>query len=558
MMMRKFLLMGLALCVIASLSFARYDESLKQVEPASGPADSRNSLDVQCTIDYIGFLYTVSGGAGGPGSVRFTAGTYGGNYGAFKFLNSCAVAETLITYCIDIHDPLQQGPYCVDINPAVVNLSYPEQFKAMAYVMTWNPVANALQDDIMQLALWKMSPKDSGLAGGGNPTFGKPFYRINGGRGYPDTSSTPHAPFVNTIFQYAAGGDLTRNTTANGLVIDALGAATGGDVNPSFNSAKNVIFCDDEVIADIGAPSVSGGISTVPVTLHVVRGAQAMAVNNTTAGGIKLLISTDFGTLSNAQVFTNASGAATFNISQPFGTTHPSNIQVCSRGGWPKLIRQCNAGTQHQTMVQKMTTIDICERCISIPVAPDQFLDVALSSFEAQAGDNQVALRWTTSSEQNNISFKLSRDGQMVRVIAALNLATGSTYNWTDENVVNGRTYSYTLSSVDVGGSEVELSTVNATPEHQVGVAQEFSLDQNFPNPFNPETDISFAVGELTTARLSVFDLTGRELVVLLNGDIEAGAHTIRFDAGELPSGVYFYKLSAPGYSATKKMVLMK
>jgi hypothetical protein len=558
MMMRKFWTAVLSIGVLAVAGHARYDESLRTVEPEPGRDGHSGSLDIQCTIDYLGFQYTTSGGAGGPGSIQFTGGLYGGNYGAFKFLNSCAPAETLLAYCIDIHDPLQQAPYCVNIDKPLVDPLYPEQYKAMAYILSWYPVNNALSDDIMQLSMWKLSPKDSGAAGPGNPTFGKPYYRINAGRGYPNLGDPPHAPFVNTIYQYNASGDLTRNTAANGLIIDALGAATGGDVNPSFSSAKNVIFCDDDVVADVGLPSVHNGISTVPVTLHLTRGDSAAAVNNLTKGGVKFLLTTDIGTLSATQVFTDGTGAATFSISQAYGTTTPSLIQVCSRGGWPKIIRQCNAGAQHQTMVQKLTTADLCQLCISVPVLPDQFLDVELASFAARAGDNAVSLQWATSSEQNNVSFKLSRDGHMVRVVAADNLPAGSRYAWTDLNVLNGRTYHYTLSAVDGSGAEAELSTANATPQHQAGVTADFSLAQNFPNPFNPETEIAFSLPELADVHLSVFDLTGREIAVLVNGETAAGPHTVRYDASALPSGMYFYKLTTPGFSATKKMMLMK
>ncbi len=87
---------------------------------------------------------------------------------------------------------------------------------------------------------------------------------------------------------------------------------------------------------------------------------------------------------------------------------------------------------------------------------------------------------------------------------------------------------------------------------------QAFELAQNHPNPFNPTTTIEFSTLETSMVSLSVFDLSGRQVASLVNGMMDAGNHSISFDASNLSSGVYFYTLQANGMSATKKMVLMK
>lgn len=556
--MKKVLTVGWYLVLFVSVAWAR-PEDVAGSGVVGGDRDGRiGDLDIQCTIDFIDRWSSLSGGLGGPGTVQYTGGTYNGNYGGFLFTNTCTPGDTMITFCIDIHDPVEQNAYCVNIENAQVGSTYPEQYKAMAYVMTWHNVSNAITDDMLQLAIWKLSPKDSGSAGPSNPTFGKPYYRINAGRGYPNIADTPHAPFVNTVYNTNSQGNTARNDSANAWVLEALGPATGGDVTPSFNSVKNVIFCDDELVADIGAPSVHNGISTVPVTLHLGRGDSALAVGNTTLGGVKFLVTADVGTLSATQLFTNAAGTAEFTISQPYGTTTPSMIRVCSRGGWPQIIRQCAAGTQHQTMVKQFNPEAICELCVTVPVLADQFLDVELASFSATAADNAVQVNWVTSSEQNNLNFRIRRDGQLIYEVAAANLPTGARYAWSDVDVQNGRTYEYGLSVITADGSEAALASANATPLHDIGMASDFSLAQNFPNPFNPETEIAFTLPVRGFATLTVYDLTGRELSVVVNAELEAGLHRARFQAAELPSGVYFYKLTAPGYSATKKMVLMK
>ena len=85
-----------------------------------------------------------------------------------------------------------------------------------------------------------------------------------------------------------------------------------------------------------------------------------------------------------------------------------------------------------------------------------------------------------------------------------------------------------------------------------------FSLSQNYPNPFNPSTTISFTLAEPSTARLTVTDMTGRVVRSQDLGMRSAGAHEVRFQATDLPSGVYLYSLRAEGASETRRMVLLR
>jgi hypothetical protein len=87
---------------------------------------------------------------------------------------------------------------------------------------------------------------------------------------------------------------------------------------------------------------------------------------------------------------------------------------------------------------------------------------------------------------------------------------------------------------------------------------QEFSLDQNYPNPFNPSTTIKFELPKSSHVNLSVFDILGREVSVLVNERKDAGIHEVKFDGSNLASGVYFYRLQAGDFVATKKLILMK
>ncbi|MFA7330442.1 MAG: T9SS type A sorting domain-containing protein [Candidatus Delongbacteria bacterium] len=85
-----------------------------------------------------------------------------------------------------------------------------------------------------------------------------------------------------------------------------------------------------------------------------------------------------------------------------------------------------------------------------------------------------------------------------------------------------------------------------------------YTLAQNFPNPFNPTTTISFTMPETGAASLKVFDLAGREVATLVNGLMARGEQNVVFDASNLNSGVYFYTFETAGVSETRKMVLIK
>lgn len=89
-------------------------------------------------------------------------------------------------------------------------------------------------------------------------------------------------------------------------------------------------------------------------------------------------------------------------------------------------------------------------------------------------------------------------------------------------------------------------------------VATRFSLNQNYPNPFNPTTNISFTLNEAQHVSLTVYDMLGRQVRVLENGVMAAGEHTVHFDASNLNSGIYLYRLSTQHGTVTRNMTLLK
>lgn len=94
---------------------------------------------------------------------------------------------------------------------------------------------------------------------------------------------------------------------------------------------------------------------------------------------------------------------------------------------------------------------------------------------------------------------------------------------------------------------------------HNTGeTALSYTLYQNFPNPFNPNTTIKFSIAKSGDVRLSVFDVMGREIKSLVNENLQSGTYTVDMNAEELTSGIYFYKLVTDNFTETKKMLLIK
>ncbi len=96
------------------------------------------------------------------------------------------------------------------------------------------------------------------------------------------------------------------------------------------------------------------------------------------------------------------------------------------------------------------------------------------------------------------------------------------------------------------------------TQNVSTGIPSEFTLDQNYPNPFNPTTNISFAIPQSSLVTLKIYDVLGKEVARLVNETKQAGYYEVNFDASNLGSGMYFYKIEAGNFTQTRRMLLLK
>jgi len=190
----------------------------------------------------------------------------------------------------------------------------------------------------------------------------------------------------------------------------------------------------------------------------------------------------------------------------------------------------------------------------------DTPIPVELTSFTGNVNNlGQVILNWETATEVNNKGFEIERrtetsEYSTVGFVAGYGTTTEPrSYIYTDVTAENGINY-YRLKQVDFNGTYEYSSEI----EVEINGPLTFDLAQNYPNPFNPSTSIKYSVPESGNIRLSVLNIVGEEVAVLAEGFSQAGSFEVTFDASNLSTGVYLYKLQSANSVQTKKMMLLK
>ncbi len=198
------------------------------------------------------------------------------------------------------------------------------------------------------------------------------------------------------------------------------------------------------------------------------------------------------------------------------------------------------------------------------PTVSDTPLPVELVSFSAQVGGEVVNLKWRTETEVNNYGFDIERtvnpranqkEWTTIGFIEGHgNSNSPKDYSFADSDLSGANIIYYRLKQIDNDGTyeyshEVEISIISP---------DKYSLGQNYPNPFNPSTKIHYKIAQSEFVNLSVYNVLGKEVVVLVNEIQSQGTYSVVFSADNLPGGVYFYKLETQHFVQTSKMLLIK
>lgn len=184
---------------------------------------------------------------------------------------------------------------------------------------------------------------------------------------------------------------------------------------------------------------------------------------------------------------------------------------------------------------------------------------VELISFTGFYENNEVVIDWSTSSELNNQGFTIERKTEIsewasIGFVPGHNTTTNiNTYRFVDNSISTNK-YFYRLKQTDFDGT-FDYSDII---EIDINVVSEFSLSQNYPNPFNPSTKISFNLAKTSNVKLAIFNTLGEKVAELINEIKTAGNYDIEFNAVDLSSGIYLYRLEAGDFVSTRKMTLLK
>ena len=164
----------------------------------------------------------------------------------------------------------------------------------------------------------------------------------------------------------------------------------------------------------------------------------------------------------------------------------------------------------------------------------------------AQKIDISGNIEWVENGVEISIALDSQVDCRLIPYVQG-----GAIITWNDSRYGSIDIYTQQVSSNGV------LGQITSVSENEV-IPSQFLLNQNYPNPFNPSTIIEYQVSSISHVTLKVYDVLGNEVATLVNVEKPAGSYEVSFNASELTSGVYFYKIKAGNFIETKKMILQR
>jgi len=342
----------------------------------------------------------------------------------------------------------------------------------------------------------------------------------------------------------------------NNVDPSTITSVAGGIDLTTFRNRVNAIIAD--VLAN-------GGSSTQLSTIEIRQGVgfedfyietKDTAGNPIAVDSIQLVV-TGSGTLSSYLVSTNGSGVSdtvTWSNAQSLDILKATGKLQVPGGITYASLRPTIEATQ--LLVLGRTTTGLRTTEITFGALP-----VELTNFASVINGRSVELSWQTSEEINNAGFEVERKSVGSETWLRMGFVQGHgtttnsyLYSFNDRNIETG-SYNYRLKQIDYSGSfeyfDLALPVLISKPK-------DFALGQSYPNPSNPKCNIDFQLPEKMKINISVYDLLGRLVTTLADGEREAGIYTVEFNGGGLASGTYIYRFTAGSYTEVKKLILVK
>jgi photosystem II stability/assembly factor-like uncharacterized protein len=483
------------------------------------------------------------------------------------------------------------------------NTNAPVIYKTTDHGVSWTSVpTNGIANNVGIYCIWAIDANNA-FAGDGTGNA-KVYQTTNGGTSWTTlftvaggTSFFNGVVFArnNPSFGVAQcdppGGPGTtyyvRTTTNSGTTWNALSPQPPGIAG--LLSAQHSVFvidnnfwgfgCDNNGIVDI---TTNGGVTWTNRFVGRSGFVSGLTFNTDKLSGIAAVNQSGLcKTTDGGVTWANLNVPGINGAFLPFAYWVPATnvVYACSSGGgfkrstnWGTTWTSMTSGTQHDirhmdfvlnigfiygyAIAGTGATLTLIDTLSALPVQ--------MTYFRYSVDENNVNLEWETEFEINNSGFDVERsdaNSNWVKIGFVKGNGSKSTptvYSYQDRSIQKG-VYNYRLKQIDYNG---DYAYYGLNTDVVIDAPKSFYLFQNFPNPFNPVTFINFNLPFDGKVLLKIFDLRGREVATIINGDMKSGFYSRSFDASNISSGVYFYKLTSSGaygnYNDTKKLVVVK
>ena len=412
------------------------------------------------------------------------------------------------------------------------------------------------------------------------------YKTTNGGTNWyfsflPDTTVYRSILFINSNTGYIAGSlGYARKTTNAGLNWNLLNTETSASLRSIFFLNSNTGFISGfggtiikTTNAGVNWTIINTGFIENLYSIYFIDANTGIAAGCDPGGSLNSIIIRTTNGGSNWTTQFSGSGyiySLSFaNQSTGFSANSNRFLRTVNRGiNWDYIETPVNSGTIRSIKfindtigyAAGLTLFKTINGGMAlIPNSPSN-----LSAYPQQYG--KIRLTWVDNSVIE-IGFKIQRKLQTDTVWQTKDSVSQNITQYTDTGIVIGIPYQYRVYAYNINGNSGFSNIVTASPLlidiYSNHLPNNFYLYSNYPNPFNPITKIKFEIplnkgGLKGIVSLKVYDLLGKEVTTLVNEQLQPGSYEVTFDGSNLPSGVYFYKLTAGNYTETMKMLMIK
>ncbi|MBW7888160.1 MAG: T9SS type A sorting domain-containing protein [Bacteroidetes bacterium] len=353
-------------------------------------------------------------------------------------------------------------------------------------------------------------------------------------------------------------GSTTLTTGANTLTLASGASLTGEDADSYVIgnlATTQSVGTSASSLGGVGVSLNAGTDDLGSVTVTRVTGAGGIVTANSNQGiARKWTISSDNPPASGREITFNWNSSD--DNGKVFSSSNKAQVWKYNGSTWDAVgTAQDVSGSDPRSVT--VTASSFSQWSVSDENSP---LPVELVSFSAKSTGKNILLRWSTATEVNNSGFEIERSGADKTNWKSIGFKEGTgtsntvtTYSYADQ--VSAGKYYYRLKQLDRNGDFHYSKVIEAVSQ---SVPAAFRMEQNFPNPFNPATRISYQLPGDGFVSLKVYNILGEEVSTLVNEIQPAGEYAAQFDASKLTSGIYFYTIHTAQFTKTMKMLLVK